>query len=38
MENAIIGVIALLALYYLYKKTFKSGGCNCGSKDCNNSK
>ncbi|RXJ60576.1 FeoB-associated Cys-rich membrane protein [Candidatus Marinarcus aquaticus] len=34
MENIILGVVALLALYYIYIKTFKNSGCNCGSAEC----
>ncbi|RXJ62043.1 FeoB-associated Cys-rich membrane protein [Halarcobacter anaerophilus] len=38
MENFILVIIALLALYYIFKKTFKSGGCNCGDKNCSSKK
>ncbi len=34
MENIFLIIITLFAAYYLYKKTFKNSGCNCGSKDC----
>lgn len=30
MENILLGVVALVAAYYLYQKLFKSSGCNCG--------
>jgi len=31
MEDAFLIVITLCAAFYLYKKMFKSGGCNCGN-------
>ena len=31
MENIFLIIIAIAATYYLYRKLFKSGGCNCGS-------
>ncbi|OCL81770.1 FeoB-associated Cys-rich membrane protein [Arcobacter porcinus] len=34
MENIILVGIALLATYYIYRKTFKSGSCNCGKNSC----
>lgn len=34
LENIILLVIALGALYYLYRKIFKSSGCNCGKSSC----
>ncbi|MBL3520823.1 FeoB-associated Cys-rich membrane protein [Aliarcobacter lanthieri] len=30
MENIFLVIIALVAAYYLYRKLFKSSGCNCG--------
>ncbi|QKF81298.1 FeoB-associated Cys-rich membrane protein [Halarcobacter ebronensis] len=38
MEDFILLIIALLALFYIYKKLFKSGSCNCGSKNCSSKK
>ncbi len=36
MEDFLITIIVLLALFYLYKKLFRSSGCGCGTKNCNN--
>lgn len=33
-EALILLVIAGFAGFYVYKKTFKTGGCGCGKKDC----
>jgi hypothetical protein len=34
LENIVLVVVTLGALYYLYRVTFKSkGGCNCGCSD-----
>ncbi len=32
MEEIILLIITAGAVYYLYTKLFKSGGCNCGDK------
>ncbi|WP_323669496.1 FeoB-associated Cys-rich membrane protein [Aliarcobacter butzleri] len=34
MENIILSIITLGALFYLYKKIFKNNGCNCGKGYC----
>lgn len=34
MENFILIIITLLAIYYIYSSTFKNKGCNCGTKSC----
>lgn len=34
MENLFLLIITLAALFYLYKKVFKSSGCNCGKDSC----
>lgn len=34
MENIFLIIITLFAIYYIYTKTFKNSGCNCGTKDC----
>ena len=34
MENIILSIITLGALFYLYKKIFKNNGCNCGKGSC----
>ncbi|MGM0623814.1 MAG: FeoB-associated Cys-rich membrane protein [Campylobacterota bacterium] len=33
-ENIFLLIILLGAGYYLYKKLFKSGGCNCSGGGC----
>lgn len=38
MENLILLIITLGAIYYIYTKTFKNSGCNCGSSSCNGKK
>lgn len=37
MEEVFIVVIALAAAYFLYRKMFKSNGCNCGNSSENGS-
>ncbi len=32
MEEIFLLIITGAAAFYLYKKLFKSGGCNCGDK------
>lgn len=34
LEKITLIVIALGAVYYIYHKTFKSKGCNCGKDNC----
>jgi hypothetical protein len=34
LENIALIVIALGAVYYIYRSTFKSKGCNCGKDNC----
>lgn len=34
MENFFLLLITFAALFYLYKKVFKSSGCNCGKGSC----
>jgi hypothetical protein len=31
MENIFLALVVLGAGYFLYKKLFASGGCNCGN-------
>ncbi|RXK11696.1 FeoB-associated Cys-rich membrane protein [Halarcobacter mediterraneus] len=38
MEELFLVILTIFALYYLYKKTFKNSGCNCGSADCSSKK
>ncbi len=38
MEDFLIIIIALLTFVYLYKRLFKSNGCSCSSKNCDNKK
>lgn len=38
MEEFFLILLTIFALYYLYKKTFKNSGCNCGSADCSSKK
>ena len=38
MEDFIIIAIALLALFYIFKRLFVSGGCDCGDKNCSSRK
>jgi len=33
-EYLVLAIIAIAAVYYFYKKTFASGGCDCGSGGC----
>gem|GEM_PF-5306972 len=33
-EYLVLAVVAIAAVYYLYKKTFVNGGCDCGSGGC----
>jgi hypothetical protein len=33
-ENIFLAVIGLVAGYFVYKKLFKSGGCNCTNGGC----
>jgi len=33
MEEIGLWIVTVIAVVYLYKKLFKSGGCNCGGKD-----
>jgi len=30
MEKIVLLILTAGAVYYMYKKLFKSGGCNCG--------
>ncbi|MCK9162318.1 MAG: FeoB-associated Cys-rich membrane protein [Arcobacteraceae bacterium] len=38
LENVFIGIVFIWAIYFIYKSLFKSGGCNCGSKNSCKSK
>ncbi|MFA7083872.1 MAG: FeoB-associated Cys-rich membrane protein [Arcobacteraceae bacterium] len=39
MEEIIITVVALLALYYIYRRVFKKSGCGCGGTgECDSKK
>lgn len=38
MEDFLLIIIALAAAYYIYRKTFKTGGCNCGKSNCSSKK
>ncbi|MBE7357912.1 FeoB-associated Cys-rich membrane protein [Campylobacter sp. RM12327] len=33
-EAIILIALAALAGFFIYKTTFKTGGCGCGKKDC----
>lgn len=33
VEEAVLLVVAAFAVYFLYRKTFKNSGCNCGGGD-----
>ncbi|MBN2769005.1 MAG: FeoB-associated Cys-rich membrane protein [Campylobacterales bacterium] len=37
-EKIFLVVITIVAIYYIYKRLFKSGGCNCGDGGCKNKK
>ncbi|MCK9256839.1 MAG: FeoB-associated Cys-rich membrane protein [Sulfurospirillaceae bacterium] len=34
MESLFLIIIALLAVGFIYYKTFKNKGCNCGNNSC----
>lgn len=34
IEKIGLVLITLGAVYYIYRATFKSKGCNCGKEDC----
>lgn len=38
MEDFFLIIIAIFALYYIYKTIFKNRGCNCGSNNCQTKK
>jgi len=33
-EYLVLAILTIVAVYYFYKKTFVSGGCDCGNKNC----
>ena len=34
MQEFILFLLFILALYYLYRKLIRNRGCDCGSKSC----
>ncbi|MGB6328419.1 MAG: FeoB-associated Cys-rich membrane protein [Halarcobacter sp.] len=38
MEDILLIIVALFAVYYVYRTIFKNDACNCGSKKCPTSK
>lgn len=37
-EKIFLVVVTIAAVYYIYRKFFKSAGCNCGDGSCKNKK
>ncbi|AFL68904.1 FeoB-associated Cys-rich membrane protein [Sulfurospirillum barnesii] len=38
VENILLGLITLGAVYYLYRTLFKNKGCGCGKDSCSGKK